>query len=65
MENTAQHTDGMGFTEYQWERMWNSETATGTVHRSADDSDWDTLYSKGIAAGMSEDEAVEYADAEF
>ena len=32
-------TDGMGFTEHEWERMWESESATSTVHRSEDD-DW-------------------------
>ena len=32
------HTAGMGFTEREWENLWNSETATSTVHRATDDN---------------------------
>jgi hypothetical protein len=32
-------TDGMGFTELDWETTWNSETATSTVHRASFDND--------------------------
>ena len=46
-------TDGLGYTEAQWERMWNSETATSTVHRESDD---DYNYCEGC------DSAVVYSD---
>ena len=32
-------TCALGYTELEWERMWNSETATGTAHRAADELD--------------------------
>ena len=65
MTNT-QHTDGMGFTEYQWERMWNSETATSTAYHSSDDEEagWQRVYDAAIAAGATEAEAIDAADSE-
>jgi hypothetical protein len=43
MESNGQeremHTDGMGYTEREWETLWNSETATSTVHRAAFDDE--------------------------
>lgn len=51
-------TDGMGYTEQEWERMWNSETATSTVYRPGDDDEdfcencqSDVVYSDGYPHG--------------
>lgn len=45
-------TDGMGFTEREWETLWNSETATSTVHRAADD---DETYCEGCDSPVTYD----------
>lgn len=45
-------TDGMGFTELEWEKTWESETATATVHKAEFD---DESYCEGC------DSAVVYA----
>lgn len=31
--------DGCGFTEHEWEKMWESETATATVHKACFDDE--------------------------
>jgi len=61
----ATYTDGMGFTDDEWERMWNSETATSTVHRASDDDEdaWQEAYDRHFAANGDEDAAIDYADA--
>jgi hypothetical protein len=38
-EKGAEMKDGLGFTEQEWEKMWESETATSTVHKSSMDDE--------------------------
>lgn len=67
MKTNGTYTDGNGYTEDEWERMWNSETATSTVHRASDDDEeaWTEVFDAAIRAGASHDEATDKADAEI
>lgn len=45
----ANETDRTGYTERGWEEMWESETATSTVHRASMD---DESYCEGCDSAV-------------